>query len=1179
MADIIEEIYQRYIQQPYMKMMDISDTFDKQLETLKSNRPTELPKFKGHLVKLRGLQSQVKGWSFDLNVDIINNQLGKFFEDKLLEWGTAVDAEIIPLTEKADKFIADLIARNKQANEMLKQQNVYDNSGFKQLEELRKELESYSDRVIDVCAQYGIKTSDIAITEDMFAVDELMSLYKEYIKYIKKDVAKSNPITLFKDKVSDWKMQGGVILLFFILLFTPVLDFISLLFFGYLGYNQLSTKNRVKYYTLLMGLTFNIEPKAMGFKEFDNSLLLQEEFTDDELDNLPEIMAIDAEMEAIEKRHEASHPSKYQAKLMNEYAERRNEYAGKVAEIKSMYERKMMAIEADIIAEIALVEKDFEKVKASTKFLGSNFSTSLVMRDKYILGIKEEIMEEEYLIGPTNLIIRPCKDLELLNKFLWVLYANAITGVFPGRAVVYVYDPNNFGRVFMPFYQQDLNKYLFFKNDNLNEVLEELKNYAQENFKLMGGKDIAEFNAECEALGKTPIDYKFLVILSQPKTVEEDEQLQAFFEYSATGGVYIWAVSEVMQSTKAKIFRVPFENVAHPYTSVTEDWCKQVSNNYIDAIKNTKTAALMWNDFVSVAIPEARVWTGNADQEIELYPGFLNGDPTSYKPYTVGNEGNVHIIGVGGTGAGKSVYLNHLIACITLLYPPDAVELWLSDFKGTEFKFYLPSETYPFMLPHIKACLCTSDPDYATSLFHALRVMADERYEQMKLYGQKNMVGWNRFWREKYAESNDPADKAMIWPRVLFICDEFQVIFEKADSKNLDSIKADITQLAKVARAAGVHIFFTSQSMKKTLSADILQQFSLRFALRCDQEVSMEILGTRKASDIKEKNGYLIVRSVEMTLEDQKRYRTPFLPDSDKPGKPSELRKHIKRMYEKAVDMNFEMKDVITYEEATKHPIAELIATYDDPEIKKKLPDSGVFFLGNRMAYTQNKAPDNIVLTRRNNANIFSCFTDYTDFVMFFNTIMTNISCNKIPGTVIINTQVQDLAVITGAEEYITLEQHKNLLSPKNSCKDFTNWCTTLVQKRAENKANIDKPVWVVLLGWDKGMGFGIDVDYGVRDKLVTAMQTAGELNIHFIFICTDAKNISEKVVAACAYRIAGKCSEDSSRRVIDSAVASKLYEGLPTGWLYSLDGGRLTKDKLYISEAKGEIEATEIVI
>ena len=1169
MADILEEIYNRYIYNPYLQMMKISDQYDATLEQYKSQRPTELKDFKGHLIKLNGLQQQVSVWNFGLSTDIISIQLNDFIESKLLEWGTKVDLEVTPYYEQIFKIKDDLIEGNKTSNKLLRQQNTIDNSVYRELEELRTALEKYSDKIMDVCSQYGVKTSDVIVTEDMFSVDELKELYKEYIKYIEKDVKQINPISYFRDKISDWRLQGGILLLTLVLLFTPILDFLSMGMFAYIGYTQLSLKKRVKYYTILMGITFNINPKVMGYKEFDESMLLPEEISDDDFDNLPEVIELDAKIELIEKKYEKEHPDNWSPTLINQLHERRADYDARIAEIKSMYERKMMAIEADIKAEIAYVQDAFEKTKKATKFLGSNFSTHLVMRENYILGIKEDILEEEYVVGNNNLIIRPCKDEQLLTKFLWVLYTNVITGVFPGRAVVYVYDPNNFGRTLMPFYQQDLNKHLIIESNDLSHLIDDLKEYAQENFKLMGGKEIAEFNQECEDLGKTPIDYKFLIILSQPKTVEEDEQLQAFFEYSATGGVYIWAVSEVMQSTKAKTFRVPFENVAHPYTNITDEWCKKVSNNYVDAIKNTKTASLMWNDFVAKAIPEEKVWTGCADQEIELYPGFLNGDPTSYKPYTVGNEGNVHIIGVGGTGAGKSVFLNHLIACVSLLYPPNEVELWLSDFKGTEFKFYLASETYPFMLPHIKACLCTSDPDYATSLFHALRVLADDRYEQMKIYNQKNMVGWNKYWKQKYAESGDENDKKMIWPRVLFICDEFQVIFEKADAKNLDSIKADITQLAKVARAAGVHIFFTSQSMKKTLSADILQQFTLRFALRCDAEVSTEILGTTKASDIKEKNGYLIVRSVEMSLEDQKRYRTPFLPDSDKPGKPSELRKHIKRMYDKAMDMNFELKDVITYEEATKHPIKELIETYQKPEIIEKLPNSGVFFLGNRMAYTQNKAPDNIVLTRKNNANIFSVFSDYTDLVYFFNTIVTNISCNKIPGTVIINSQIQDLITITGAEEYVTLEQHKKLLSPKNSCKEITQWISTLVQKRSEDKKNIDKPVWIILMGWDKGSGFGIDMDYNLRDKLCSALQTAGEYNIHFIFICTGAKDMSDKAISACAYRIAGKCDEDSSRKVID----------LPTGWMFSLDAGRLTKDKLYISEPKGEIEVTEIVI
>ena len=76
-------------------------------------------------------------------------------------------------------------------------------------------------------------------------------------------------------------------------------------------------------------------------------------------------------------------------------------------------------------------------------------------------------------------------------------------------------------------------------------------------------------------------------------------------------------------------------------------------------------------------MPDNKTWTFIGDSFIDLDPGFIEGDPTQFKGYTIGNEGDVHVIGVGGTGAGKSVFLNHIIATACKKYSPRDLELWI----------------------------------------------------------------------------------------------------------------------------------------------------------------------------------------------------------------------------------------------------------------------------------------------------------------------------------------------------------------------------------------------------------------------------------------------------------------------------------------------------------------------
>ena len=297
----------------------------------------------------------------------------------------------------------------------------------------------------------------------------------------------------------------------------------------------------------------------------------------------------------------------------------------------------------------------------------------------------------------------------------------------------------------------------------------------------------------------------------------------------------------------------------------------------------------------------------------------------------------------------------------------------------------------------------------------------------MKILQVKNMPGWNSRVKgllgtrkpQELIEAHQrkqgltPYGLRQIYGREYYLYVMSSRLYSRKLNKDVDSIKEDITQISKVARACGMHIFFTSQSMKGTISSDTLANFSLRFALRCEPEVSQDIINSTRASDIKEPYGYLIVKSLEMkTPEEQKRYKTPFLADKPGSGKEtsSELFDNIKYLNDLAIERGFPERDVITYEEATKHPIQELIDTYKNPLIAEKLPDSGVFFLGNRMAYNENRAPDNIIIGAKNNSNIMSVCGDYNDYVLWFNQLMCNIQNNKVPGTVIINSQVEDLA-------------------------------------------------------------------------------------------------------------------------------------------------------------------------
>lgn len=1270
----IDEYFKILIIDPFNNAMSEWNKVDGAVNSLIDNRPKELSQFKAHLAKVRNMHNVVKGMSYVVDINIIVKAIQQEIEAATEQWMQQMDDEYAKVDEAILQRKSQIEEENKLWNKSIKNENVQANAGYETLETKRKTLESYSDKIFDVCSQYGIMTSDVDIDEKMFTFDELNKLYDGYLDFIDKDVNKGNAIRTFRRICPNVITQGVVLLIILALCFTQVLDALAIIFFALLAFNQARQASRVKYYTILMGITFKIKPEEMGFVQFDDTQIRPEEITDEMMDSDERFAEFVEMYDAIEASYADSNPENQQAILMNDFEKNRSLFDSKAKQNKAASDNKQKEIVLKIEKEIEFLEKEYERLKYEFKTVGERFSSHLYFAENYTLGLHDDCIEENVKIGMRNIIFRPTKDAELMKKFMQVMLANALCNVFPGKLVIYIYDPNTMGRVFMPFYTQEMSKFIIIESNDLSKVLNPLVDQTQMNFKDMGGQNIQEYNKEAEEVGKTPKDYNLLIIMSQPKTVEEDEKLNSFLQYSASGGTFVWIVSEALTLPDTYVFPNPYAGVQNPLINIDDNWCKKVRINFLTAIDKMKTASLAWQDFMENAIVGKTdkdrtkdnmkgVWTKTAASFVEYYPGYLNGDPTSYKPYTIGNEGNVHVIGVGGTGAGKSVFLNHLVTSSCTLYPPEEYELWLCDFKGVEFKAYLNNDAHPFMLPHIAACLCTSDPDFATSLFKAFRDMADTRYEDMKFIGVKNMPGWNTFVKSNIGKDK-PADLVVyhrenlkefeytdkwsekdIWPRTVLICDEFQVIFQKADPKNLERINADITQIAKVARAAGAHIFFTSQSMKGTVSDDILQQFTLRFALRCDKEVSMAILGTPNSSNIREKNGYLYVRSVEMGLEDQKRYRTPFLNDgppkwkqenwekipasytndkgdevkvSDDERKKtadankasntknraardkiynmirytqttdkiesvnndpySELHIVIRALYERAKARNYKFRDVITYEESTKHPIQELKDLYANPVVKAKLPKSGVFFIGNRMAYSKNKAPDNIIMPAQNNENIMSVFNNIKDLVLFFKSLITNINCNEVPGTVIINSQVKDLAYVTEAEDCITNEAHKRLLSEKVSCAEMVDWMITLKERR-ESTGKKDTPIWIFLLGWDKGSGIGVEYDGLLGSKLGVFLQTCGESNIHVIFINNGLGSIKPSLIEACKHRMVGKCSQDESTVMIGTRQGSALYEGMPTGWVFRWQGGAITRDKLYISPINREIASTEVIL
>lgn len=1159
--------------------------------------PTTLQMFPAYLNSISALRKKIEYIKFEVS----SETLGTFVSNLMVTEVADVQEVYEQKTNECMSKIVGLYERinneNQEHNQKLYDACDSENTIFIELKNKHATLIGYSDMVTNLCARYGITSSDVNVNESTLTPNKLNKLYDLYIQYLRTTKEDLNPITVMKSKITNVNIQGAIILIAIILCFTPLLSILSIVATVAAIYTIKQQSKKAKYFGILQALIYNVNPDKLDHAMVDESLLLPVDLNQDTiedwleenpergfdelnsiLDEFDEMTLQYAPENTIEKEH---------IKFRNAYDLIKPDINKTATDGKNRFDHKKQYV-LKLLDEVArTADAEYTRLKNEYVGFGQKFTDNGVFDTKLTLGFHNYI--EEYVdIGEKNVIIRPGTDEKLLESFIKCLFVNAITHVNYMKMKVYALDPNGMGKAIMPFYKQDLDKQIQIVQSNTADVIAQCTELAQKNAQLMQGLSIAEYNKQCAESNRDTIPYVLLIILSQPRDVEEKEELSALFQYSAKNGIFIWMVSENMPSTSDTfLFIEPFHGVQHPIRFQDDrKWCSQVSDNYIEAINSYKPPSLAWDKFMEVACPPDKQWTFNADDNMYLYPGFQNGDPELCKSYPLGNGGNVHALGVGTTGAGKSVFIQHILQTLCEMYSPRELQLWLCDFKGTEFKFYMENEEFPYSLPHIKACLCTSDGDYATSVFHTVRNVTDQRFEQMKNPNEHrdwlvyddgefipnfdNSKNWNRYWREKAKQTEDIRYLDNCYARVFLVSDEFQVIFQTSSPKNLESITADMTQISKLGRAASVHMFFTSQSMKGTLSADILNQFSLRFALRCTPDVSMDILGTNNSAENLPKFGGLYVSATGIKKEDQPKFSTPFIPKE-------QIHESTKNLCMRAKRDNMPEYKLITYEESTKHPIQELDDLYSKLERQGRLPDGATLMvMGEKMFYDdESSGPDNFIMAKKNNENILAVFSDNTDFVMFFNTIMKNLERNIDKPLIIINSQVEDLGYIIDAENAITnKELHSEILN--YSCSQTTKWIENLIKSRQESGK--DSPVWIFLVGWDKGTGYGVDTDYDIRGRINTILAQAGVYRIHIVMLCATATGISNSAIAAFKYRIAGKCSTDDSTAVIETKQAAMSYE-MATGWMFIYRNNEVKRTKLYISEVTREITASELTL
>lgn len=187
-----------------------------------------------------------------------------------------------------------------------------------------------------------------------------------------------------------------------------------------------------------------------------------------------------------------------------------------------------------------------------------------------------------------------------------------------------------------------------------------------------------------------------------------------------------------------------------------------------------------------------------------------------------------HALIGGSTGSGKTVALNDIILHTALSYSPDEVQFWLLDYKeGTEFAIYKD-------FPYVQILSVESEIEFGHEVLQKAISLIEERGEMFKKYNVSNLERYNNAIRELNETTGSNYPKL---PRIIFIIDEFQVIFPNGKPKISQKSNELISDIVRRGRSFGINLILSTQTLKDMdIDSNILSNMPMRVALKMDEK-------------------------------------------------------------------------------------------------------------------------------------------------------------------------------------------------------------------------------------------------------------------------------------------------------------------------------------------------------
>lgn len=215
-------------------------------------------------------------------------------------------------------------------------------------------------------------------------------------------------------------------------------------------------------------------------------------------------------------------------------------------------------------------------------------------------------------------------------------------------------------------------------------------------------------------------------------------------------------------------------------------------------------APLYGSELVGIQVPNKdvatiglkQIFTSDEYMKKDYVLGVPLGMSLYGEPVVMDIEAMPHLLIAGSTKTGKSVCLNVIILSLVMRYGPEYMKLLLIDPKQVEFPVFNG-------LPHLLTKEAITDPKESIA---ALDWMIDEmknRYTIMKNCCVRNIAEYN-------ALSDEERGGLEKFKYIVVIVDEFGDLMDSS-GKGPDSLETKINALARLSRAAGIHLIIATQ--------------------------------------------------------------------------------------------------------------------------------------------------------------------------------------------------------------------------------------------------------------------------------------------------------------------------------------------------------------------------------